>query len=426
MTLEWCCSLQRVNYQSTTDTVRADHAVGGASPQSMSRAHRTVGPGHLVRTLLRDAAAPRTAALQWEGIDERQIEHIIKAGLAPLLWRVAQDVGAPPPLAWRDTLRSADLVAQVVYGNVCDATTDLVDACRAGGALVTLLKGVSIGGQYYPAAHLRPMGDIDLLVTRRDRAWVELTMLRRGYVRMDGYEPEMGDAHGAPLYHPELRVWVEIHTALFPEADRLRRNRLFGPPDLERHIVPSSFENRRVGRLRAELQLVYIASYWIRDMTKEGVHASFARPLLDAVYLLAGSARDFDWDGMLDGVDNDVAAASLYGLLHYVSTRGLAAVPERILVRLAKAQHLVGGIELAVIARLTDACLVGQQPRAAALLERHPMIGETLLECLFARGSHAAKLVSLPWALLFPPQIAERYTWGYHRDRFRRLVAGKR
>jgi hypothetical protein len=354
------------------------------------------------------------------------MNHVAKAGFAPLLWRLSGDLGAPPPPAWRDTLRAADLVAQVVYGNVCEATTDLVDACRAGGALVTLLKGVSIGDQYYPAPHVRPMGDIDLLVTRRDRAWVELTMLRRGYVRMEGYEPETGDAHGAPLYHPELRVWVEIHTALFPDGDRLRRNRLFSPADLERNIVASTFQDRRVGRLRAEMQLVYIASHWIRDMTKESVHASFARPLLDAVYLLAGSGRDLDWDSMLDGVDNDVAAASLYVLLSYLSTRGLATVPERTLARLARAQRRVGGLELALVGKLTDACLVGAQPRVASLLERHPMIGKTLLDCLLARRSHAAKLVSLPWAMVFPPQIAERYTWRYQHDRFGRLMARKR
>jgi len=416
-----------VNYESHTDADCAD-PVNRRPPSlvAIPREARSGDAGHLVRALLRNAAVPRSAALRWNAVDERQMNHIAKAGFAPLLWRLAHDAGAPPPAIWRDTLRAAELVAQVVYGNVCDATTDLIDACRAGGALVTLLKGVSIGEQYYPAPHLRPMGDIDLLVTRRDSAWVELTMLRRGYVRMDRYEPEPGDAHLAPLYHPELHVWVEIHTALFPDGDRLRRNRLFAPAHLERHIVASTFQDRRVGRLCPEMQLVYIAAYWIRDMAKDGVHPSFARPLLDAVYLVAGSGQDFDWDAMLDGVDNDVAAASLYVLLSYLSTRGLAVVPERTLAHLAKVQRRIGGLELALFGKLTDACLVGGHPRTAALLERHPMIGETLLDCLLARGSHAVKVASLPWAMVFPPQVAERYTWRYQRDRFCRLIARKR
>lgn len=415
-----------MNYESHTETSCVSPVTPRTSRAAIPLEASSGGPGQLVRALLRNAAAPRSAGLRWDTVDERQMNHVAKSGFAPLLWRLAHDVGTPPPAVWRDTLRAADLVAQVVYGNVGDATTDLVDACRAGGALVTLLKGVSIGEQYYPEPHLRPMGDIDLLVARRDSARVELTMLRRGYVRMDGYEPEPGDAHLAPLYHPELHVWVEIHTALFPDGDRLRRNRMFSPADLERHIVASTFQDRRVGRLRPETQLVYIASYWIRDMAKDGVHASFARPLLDAVYLLAGSAKDFDWDAMLDGVDNDVAAASLYVLLSYLWLHRLAAVPEPTLARLAKLQRRVGALELALLGKLADACLVGEQPRAAALLDRHPMIGETLLDCLFARGSHAAKLVSLPWAMVFPPRVAERYTWRYQRDRLGRLIARKR
>ena len=415
-----------MNYESQTPTPGEAESAADKSrataPAKRSDAARASGRASLFHSLLRYAAQQGPVHLRWDAVDVDQIEHIVKSGFAPLLWRMAVESGGPPPAPWRDTLHAADLVAQVFHGNACDATVEIVDAARAGGAQVTLLKGLSIG-EHYPAPHLRPMGDVDLLVAQRDRGWVESTMLRSGYVRMAGFQEEEGDAHGTPLFRSDFGVWVEMHTGLFPEGDRLRSNRLFAPAELERHIVASTFQDRRVGRLREELQLVYIASYWIRDLSNEGMHASFARPLLDAVYLLEARQAKLDWDSMIAAVDNEVAMASLYALLSYLSTRGYSSVPQRILAELARRQSLVGRAELAVLGALTDAGLVGTRPRLAAFVERHPMIGKSLLAPLFERGSHAGKILALPWAIVFPPTVAERYTWQYQRDRMRRLVA---
>ena len=379
-------------------------------------------PPNLLRQLLRHAAQQGEVGFRWGAVDSCQIEHTVKGGFAPLLWRVTADSGEPPPASWRDTLHAADLVAQVFHGNASDATVAIVDTCHAGGAEVTLLKGVSIA-EHYPAPHLRAMGDIDLLVARRDREWVESTMVRGGYVRMAGYEAAESDAHGTPLFEPKLGVWVEIHTGLFPEHDRLRTNRLFAPAALERHTVASTFHDRRVGRLRDELQLVYIASYWIRDLSREGLHASFARPLFDAVYLLKARSASLDWDGMLANLDNEVAAASLYALLRYLTTRGYSEVPKEVLLALEKRQDLMGSLEHAVLGALVDTCVLGSRPGVAAWVERHPMVGSSVMQRLFSRGSSVAKILSLPWAVLFPPHVAGRYTWQYQRDRWRRFLA---
>jgi len=413
-----------VNYESPSRPDRTDPVAPDASRARGAKgagAAFAARPAALLQQLLRHAAEQRDVGLRWDAVDKRQIEHTVKAGFAPLLWRVAVDSGVPPPASWRDTLHAADLVAQVFHGNACDATVAIVDACHAGGAQVTLLKGVSIG-EHYPAAHLRPMGDVDLLVARRDCEWVESTMVRGGYVRMAGYEAEQSDAHGTPLFEPELAIWVEIHTGLFPEHDRLRANRLFAPAELERHTVASTFRDRRVGRLRDELQLVYIASYWIRDMSKEGLHASFARPLFDAVYLLRARGAKLDWEGMVANLDNEGAAASLYALLRYLSTRGYSEVPAGIVPVLEKRQNLMGPLDHAVFGALVDACLVGTRPALAAWVERHPMVGSSVLQRLFSRGSSVRKILSLPWAVLFPPHVAGRYTWQYQLDRWRRLL----
>lgn len=417
-----------MNYESRTDTFGALASPLRANDASHVHAARGSGPDAPVRALLRYArSSPRASRIATSDgrslvADDRQLRHVLKCGLAPLLWRWARDTGATLPTAWSETLQAADLTAQVVYGEICDATVAIVDACRELGVRVTLLKGISIGDQLYPAPHLRPMGDIDLLVAERDRARVEAMLHRRGGVRLAGFREEQGDPHGAPLFLPELRVWVEIHTGLFPEADRLRRNRLFAPGGLERHVVGSTFAGRPVGRLSDELQLVYVASYWLRDWSKQGVHTSFVRPLLDAAYLLSASGRELDWDGLLEWIDNELAAASLYVLLAFLSTRGICAVPPRVLERLGSKQDIVGTVELAILGAMIDGGLVDASPILGRFVERHPMIAQTVLRAMLSGGSHAGKLLSLPWALVFPPWVADRYTFRYHRDRLGRLL----
>ena len=70
---------------------------------------RHAGSSQRART---DAASDGRSLLT----DDRQLRHVLKCGLAPLLWRWTRDRGATLPAAWRETLQAADLTAQVVYG----------------------------------------------------------------------------------------------------------------------------------------------------------------------------------------------------------------------------------------------------------------------------------------------------------------------
>ena len=186
---------------------------------------------------------------------------------APLLYRALQGRMDQVPAAWREALLSADLTARVRHGNLVGTANEIIDTCQDLRVDVTLLKGISISDQHYPAAHLRPMGDIDVLVPKHARESVESKLRRRGYRPKAGDEIDDDSYHGVPLFHPERRVWVEVHTAPFPESTSLRSNRtFFSQPHMANQSLASTFHGRPAYRLTDELQLVYLASYWARGL----------------------------------------------------------------------------------------------------------------------------------------------------------------
>jgi Uncharacterised nucleotidyltransferase len=384
-------------------------------------------PKLLVYAAIRQSgSAHQGSAPQFRDLRGYQLRQVSDAGLTPLLFRAVHDSIETLQSNIRDGLKSADLTARVRYANLCDAALEIIDACRETGVTATLLKGISIGDQHYPEGHLRPMGDIDVLVPRQDYASVESTLLRRGYVRKPGYEVEETAPHGAPLFDPRRRVWVEIHTALFPADARRRTNEMFGPSHIAAQTVSSNFHGRSVLRLSNELQLAYIASYWIRDLSRSGFDPSFVMPLLDAIYLLKACGQTLDWEGLLAQCDNELAKASLYVMLDYLSRGGFAPCAIPIVSDLAVGQRIVGTPERRILTAMLDIFLVGDEDAAGLFMRRHPMLAQSILHTLLAEGSHAGKLSSLPWNVVFPPWIAERYGVRFHRERIARLVKSKR
>ncbi len=352
--------------------------------------------------------------------EERQFLHTIDAGLTPLMYHafLGRPEGLPP--AWREALLSADLTAQVRSANLCETAVEVIDACRAVGVRPTLLKGISISHQYYPIPHLRPMGDLDILVPKSEFERVEAVLLRSGFVRQSHEVRPAGSHHGIPLRHPQRHVWVEVHSALFPESSDLSSCVLLSPARIAAESVASTFEGRPVYRLTDEQQLVYIASSWMRDLSRNRMHASLVLPLLDAVYLLKASSKSLDWERILAGVEsNELAAASLLIMLSYLSRRGLAPGVSPQLSRIASRQRIIGAWEGAVIDRLLNTYLIRGRPFARFFSE---WTAQIVLNSLLARGPRLWKVFALPWNILFPPSLPNRYNPRFHAGRIARLL----
>jgi hypothetical protein len=109
-------------------------------------------------------------------------------------------------------------------------------------------------------------------------------------------------------------------------------------------------------------------------------------------------------------------------MLVYLSRSGLHRFAPSVLSRLASGQDLVGPWELGIIHSLLANYLIGGRPFTRWFSDWHATI---VLNTMLAPGSHAGKLLSLPWNLVFPPPIADRYSMRYQLGRIARLLRGK-
>ncbi|MCL4762478.1 MAG: nucleotidyltransferase family protein [Burkholderiales bacterium] len=298
------------------------------------------------------------AAPAWPDDDaafDRHVKWVVDAGLGPLFRHVAEADGAELPARWMVPLLSADLTARVRHGNFVAAASDVVDVCGARGVVPTLLKGISVAGQWYPRSHLRPMGDVDVLVPADAYAGVEAGLARRGFVAS-------GPAalhHGAPLWHPAGGVRVELHTDLFGADSILARAPAFRRESVASNAAASTFEGRDVRRLSPELQFVYVASTLVADLVRHGLDPTFLPTMADAVLLLRATSGTLDWGRVATLAEDGIVRTSTGLLVAYLVRRGLAVVPDEAVATLVRGQPLAGPVNRRAFAFLMDRYLLG-------------------------------------------------------------------
>ena len=349
-------------------------------------------------------AAAQAHELQWA----------LEAGLGPMLHRAASPLSNQLPSGLRDSLLAADLTARLLHSVKVETTCDLIDICADLGVIATLLKGISISDQYYPQPHLRPMTDVDILALGRPYADFETALLQRGY-ELGAIKMDPDSAHGVPLRDQARGVWVEVHTNLFPVYSPMRRNGMLAEPGQPDCWCPSAFHGRNVHRLLDEVQLLYIAAYWMRDLSMHSIHPTFLVPLLDAVILLTATRESFDWNRLVSSLGDDQATASLYVLLAFLAGHALIDVPAGVLKQLATHQSLIGPTERRTLGFLLDRYLLGGRP-FTLFHSWHAWLN------LLEPGPRFAKVLMLPWRIAFPPSYPHRYDWRAQAVRVAHLI----
>ena len=362
-------------------------------PAPLPRRHKRRSP---LLTLLHHTAwggdAPRLTAFHSD-----EIRWAVATGLGPLLFEaVRHDPQARHSVHW-PLLQSVALTERVFAADRAEALSALVDACAPRlRTPLTLLKGISISEQHYPAAYLRPMRDLDVLVVPQDIPVVEAVLTGLGY-EPDGAQPPTyyrRHHHIKPFYHRRLDLWVEVHHSLFPLRRRTGQDPLFARAHVAAQLRQGTLHGRAVSRLSEELQLVYTAVHWTEHCEPDGGVLA----LLDIIYLVKNSARTLAWEQILSWLERSAAAPAVYLVLSYLASRQLIALSSLVLERLALLQHTLGRAGLAALHRLIDRYFVDGRPFGRLWTARNL---EIVWRTLLSAKPYWRNTLQTPWNLLF-------------------------
>jgi Uncharacterised nucleotidyltransferase len=286
---------------------------------------------------------------------ERQIGWLLDSGLGPTLRRHLADSPNTRALPAWSLVQGADLAGRMVTADYLDAMEHIVRACAGRIQPPTLLKGISICGQFYPEPHLRPMGDIDVLVAMDDLPTVESALLELGYRRESISPPEFYATHHhtTPFRHPHTGVWVEVHRGLCPSSSPIASDALFGLESVRSEQQVAEFRGHAVYRLSPELQIVYLAAHWAYNIRPTRGLVT----MLDAIYLLK-SARAMRWERILSWLDGAAAATPLCLLLTYLDRHELIELPVGLIDEISGRERALGPVSRRVLHAMIDRYLV--------------------------------------------------------------------
>ena len=332
----------------------------------------------LILTMLAAHSAARTD-LSLREFGEAEIHWAIQSGFGPLCFQVSRNNPENSLVRSWHAIEAADLTARLITAEHLEAMRDILDASSGYVESITLLKGISIAEERYLKPHLRPMRDIDILVSETALARMTTILTHLGYEQVCGKMPEFyaDHHHLAPFFNKQRGVWLEVHRRLLSAKNRASGNAIFDPGSVAAQIRSAKFLGRDVGRLSPELELIYSATHWAQDFKITGGMVA----LMDLLFLLRDEGLRWRWHALLERLTG-TAAAAVYLLLSYFDRCRLGNVPSDFLEQLFLIQRTFGKLSLAA---------------AHSMLDRYAMQGKQIGTFLSRRN------LSIAWDGLLRP-----------------------
>jgi len=336
-------------------------------------------------------------------------------GLGPLLaWLMRADQAAMD-VSLRKRLTSIGAMSRFLSASVANAVIQL--AVESGDSRnFMLLKGASLITDIYPVPHLRLMGDIDILVQNRDVTRVCAMLRTLGYEQYPDLPASFYENHHhlMPFRHPQTNVWIEVHTAIFPQSHACANLPVFQPDYFRRYREPVLYQTHPFVRPMAELNLLYIITHWMMEFR---VHDS-ASQLLDVIYLMKKYGESFDWKIFAQMVDNRCTVACVTIVLGYLQRDSLLEIEAFQWERLCRKKSACGWVGRRLMYMLID-----------GIFERRRLVHHYLglnnvriiWDGLLRDRLPVVNYLTLVFALLFPTQRTDRFSLSFQWSRLRRL-----
>jgi hypothetical protein len=341
------------------------------------------------------------------------LELALEKGLGPILAHTtARGPTRDYPQASR--IRAADLTAQVLTAEKYAAIEDVLAA--AAGCRIALLKGASTALRYYPAPHLRTMGDVDLLVPSDQQAPLEASLRALGFEQhsRQALEAFANRHHSMPFWHPQRDIWIDVHTRLHPPQHPMAHVSWLTSDPAMAGFSPVQIGRQSAYAMRHETQLIYTSARWLEAFdSQRGVY-----PLLDAALLLQKHAGTLDWDYIRVAVDRSWATTALQIMLSLLSTWHLARVPCEVVTWLAASDPHVNRTSHWLLYRMVLRYVMTSAP--PGLMTTRTL--ELMWTALVRGASPLASLLCTPYYLAFPPRQRDRFGPARAMRRLRTVV----
>ena len=345
----------------------------------------------------------------------------LKNGLGAVLAHVSHDCPTSSRSAFAGEIRAADLTARLLTADILDAIGHILRASDTASYRPLLIKGAAMALLHYPAPHLRTMGDIDICVPRAHQSTFEAQLRALGFTQTSHMPAEFFERHhhSMPFWHPQWRVWVEVHTRLFPPESPLAEDSRFALPNIEPQLQTLEVNGSLARVMRSELQLLYACTRWLEELNVE--RGLF--PMLDVVLLIRNQGHTLNWDQifvMLEGLPSVVTTA-MHTMLAYLCRWDIISVPREVLGRLAAGDRHTNRASLWILHRLVTIFLLERRPYGRFLTERNVhIIWSTLLQT----PTPLRNLLRLPYCIAFPPGHPHRFDLAFAAERLRSFVRG--
>ena len=232
-----------------------------------------------------------------EAMDEADWDEISRLaqelGVAPLLYSRVQDRPIPPSALQK--LRTAYTHTAMHNTRVYHFLGQALDALSEANVPVILLKGAHLAKCVYGNIAVRPMGDVDVLVTPDKGLTAARVVESLGYKAVCAATREwITKRHHLPHFTNEAGITLEVHAG--PRFVNLR-----GPisdeefAGLWERARDAEIDGRRVSALSPEDEILYLC---LHASTADGFRVDL-RPILDIAQVVERYADEIDWDAFI-------------------------------------------------------------------------------------------------------------------------------
>lgn len=159
---------------------------------------------------------------------EKLLELAEKHGLAPLFHKHLTTVGIELPVDFLRALRLLCIRHRQANELIMQGVRQALTLLEKEGIPALVLKGAALCKTLYPQIGLRPMRDVDLLLSQSDVRYAHTFLQENGLTVSNMNIPE-DHYHLVPLYIEVdgFQVCIELHHALYPDIPPYTRSRPF-------------------------------------------------------------------------------------------------------------------------------------------------------------------------------------------------------